>query len=85
MPRTVRLNVIEEPPAGTRAVIDLLGEAYLDGQISTGKSAGLLQQLCGGCERTIVTGRPHLTTDGAGNAIVLRCAYCRAFNEINRG
>jgi predicted RNA-binding Zn-ribbon protein involved in translation (DUF1610 family) len=85
MPRTIRLQVIEEPAAGTRAVIDLLGEAYLDGQISTGKSAGLLQQLCGGCGRTIVTGRPHLTRDDAGNPVVLRCAHCRAFNEMNQG
>jgi hypothetical protein len=82
MPRTIRLTVIDEPAPGTRAVIDLAGEAYLDGQVSTGRSAGLLQQLCGGCERTIVTGRPHLSKDSAGNPIVLRCASCRAFNEM---
>ncbi len=82
MPRTIRLHVIEEPPPGTRAVIDLSGEAYLDGQVSTGRSAGLLQQLCGGCDRTIVTGRPHVRQDSAGNPVVLRCAFCRAFNEM---
>ena len=84
MARTVRLRVIEEPPVGTRVVIDLASEAYLDGQLTTGKSSGLLQQLCGGCDRIIVTGRPHLTRDGAGNAVVLRCAHCRTFNEINQ-
>lgn len=78
------MRVIDEPPVGTRAVIDLLGEAYLDGQISTGKSSGLLQQLCGECGRTIVTGRPHLTKDDAGNPVVLRCAGCRAFNEMSQ-
>lgn len=82
MARTIRLQVIDEPEPGTRAVVDLAGEAYLEGQVSTGRSAGLLQQLCGGCERTIVSGRPHLRQDSAGNPIVLRCAYCRAFNEM---
>jgi hypothetical protein len=84
VPRSVRLRVIEEPPVGTRAVIDLQGEAYLAGQVSTGRSAGLLQQLCGECGRTIVRGRPHLTRDDAGNPVVLRCAHCRAFNEMNQ-
>lgn len=84
MPRTIRLSVIEEPPAGTRVVIDLAGEAYLQGQLSSGRSSGLLQQQCGGCSRTIVTGRPHMRRDSAGNALVLRCAHCRAFNEINQ-
>ena len=36
MARTVRLIVIEEPPEGTRAIIDLGGEAYLEGQMSAG-------------------------------------------------
>jgi len=83
MPRTIQLRVIDEPAPGTRAVIDLNSEAYLEGQISTGRSAGLLQQLCGGCERTIVTGRHHLSKDSAGNPVVLRCKYCRAFNEMS--
>ncbi len=82
MARTIRLRVIEEPPVGTRTVIDLQGEAYLAGQVSTGRSSGLLQQLCGQCDRIIVTGRPHLKQDGAGNPVVLRCAHCRAFNEM---
>ena len=84
MPRVVRLTVIEEPPDGTRVIVDLAGEAYLEGQLTTGRSTGLLQQLCGGCGRTIVTGRPHIKNDSAGNPIVLRCAQCRAFNEINQ-
>jgi predicted RNA-binding Zn-ribbon protein involved in translation (DUF1610 family) len=84
VPRTIRLHVIDEPPEGTRVVIDLNGEAFLSGQFSTVQSPGLLQQLCGGCGKTIVTGRPHLKTDSAGNAIVLRCASCRAFNEIDQ-
>lgn len=84
MPRTIRLKVIAEPPPGTRAVIDLQGEAYLAGQVSTGRSSGLLQQLCGQCGQTIVKGRPHLKQDGAGNPLVLRCAHCRAFNEMTQ-
>lgn len=84
MPRTIRLTVIEEPAAGTRAVIDMATEAYLEGQMSTGRSSGLLQQLCGECGRTLVQGRPHLRQDGAGRPIVLRCASCRAYNEMNQ-
>ncbi|MGH9276769.1 MAG: hypothetical protein ACRD12_01470, partial [Acidimicrobiales bacterium] len=82
MARSIRLRVIEEPPAGTRAIVDLGGEAYLAGQVSTGSWSGLLQQHCGGCDRIIVTGRPHLSRDGAGNPIVLRCAHCGALNEM---
>ncbi|MGH9222399.1 MAG: hypothetical protein ACRD2W_01035 [Acidimicrobiales bacterium] len=85
MARTIKLRVIDEPAEGTRIVIDLNGEAFLAGQFSTGKASGLLQQQCGECGRTIVTGRPHLKQDSAGNAIVLRCAHCRAFNEIDQG
>ncbi len=84
MPRTIRLSVIEEPPAGTRVIIDMAGEAYLEGQMSTGNSSGLLQQLCGQCGRTVVRGRPHMRRDGAGKPIVMRCAHCRAFNEMNQ-
>lgn len=76
--------MIDEPAAGTRIVIDLNGEAFMAGQYSTVRSPGLLQQQCGSCGRTIVTGRPHLKKDSAGNAIVLRCAHCRAFNEIDQ-
>ena len=82
VPRTVRLRLVEEPPAGTRYIIDLSGEAYLDGLWITSKSPGLLQQTCGGCEKIIVRGRPHLKRDDAGNPIVLRCAHCRAYNEM---
>ena len=84
MARTIQLHVIDEPVVGTRIVIDLAGEAYLEGQLSTGTSPGLLQQSCGGCGRTIVAGRPHMRRDSAGNPIVLRCAHCRAFNEMNQ-
>lgn len=84
MPREVRLRVISEPAPGTRAIIDLRGEAFLTGQVSSGTSPGLLQQLCGQCDRVIVTGRPHLKTDSAGNPVVLRCAQCGAFNEMNQ-
>ncbi len=84
MPREVRLRVISEPPVGTRAIIDLGGEAFLGGQVSTGTSPGLLQQLCGQCDRVIVRGRPHLSRDSLGQAIVLRCAHCGAFNEMNQ-
>ena len=82
MARTVRLRVVDEPPAGTRIGIDLDGEAYLNGQWSTGGSSGLLQQMCGQCDKVIVRGRPHLRQDDAGNPIILRCASCRAFNEM---
>ena len=85
MARTIQLHVIEEPPEGTRIVIDLAGEAFLAGQYSVGQGSGLLQQQCGECGRTIVTGRPHIKQDSAGNPVVLRCAKCRAYNEIDQG
>ena len=82
MPRTIRLKVVDEPPVGTRFIIDLSGEAYLRGLWSTSSLPGLLQQMCGQCEQIIVRGRPHMKRDQAGNPIVLRCAHCRAFNEM---
>ena len=82
MPRTVRLEVVEEPPPGTRYIIDLSGEAYLEGVWKITTSHGLLEQTCGQCAKVIVRGSPSFSLDSTGQPILLRCAHCRAFNEM---
>ena len=82
MPRTVRLGVVDEPPPGTRYIIDLSSEAYLEGVWKVSTAPGLLEQMCGQCAKVIVRGSPSFSRDSNGTPILLRCAHCRAFNEM---